>query len=146
MDTLLIFIWIWGAMIAMSFWEAYVEGRNAWSKRKYGWRIDLGGDFVFPAYHFYLFVIMWPLLLTLPFIMFGWDLHLFGVMISAYASGTIVEDFLWYVVNPKVKLREFWTEFSDYYPWFTVNGKKIVPLGYILGILIAIAAWLALWR
>ena len=144
MNTLLIFIWIYAAMIAMSFWEAYVEGRNAWSKGKLGWNLKLG-RFTLPAYHFFIFWVMWPLLLTLPFIMFDWDARLFGIIVSAYFSGMVLEDFMWYVVNPKVKLREFYTSFSDYYPWLRISGKKIIPLGYVLGIAVAVLSWYFLW-
>jgi len=145
MSTILIFIWIWAAMVAMSFWEAYVEGRNAWDKGKYGWKFTIGKKFVFTGYHFFLFYIMWPLLLTLPFIMFGWDTRLFGVVVSAFASGAVLEDFMWYVVNPEVKFKEFYTSFSDYYPWIKI-GKVKIPTFYIIGVIIAVAAWYFIWR
>lgn len=146
MTTLLIFVWIYAAMIAMSFWEAYVEGRNPWERRKLGWEIKLWADYVLPAYHFYVFWVMWPLLLTLPFVIYGWDTRLFGIIVSAYSSGMIIEDFGWFVVNPAVKLREFRTTLSDYYPWFKFKRKKIIPCGYVFGILIAILSWYFLWR
>jgi hypothetical protein len=145
MNILLIFIWIYAAMISMSFWEAYVEGRKPWDKGKLGWKIRLGNKFVLPAYHFYVFWVMWPLLLTLPLVIYGWNLGLFGVLISAYFSGMIIEDFGWYVVNPRVKLKEFWTSFSDYYPWIRIKGKKIIPWGYLLGIIAAVLSWYFLW-
>ncbi|MCR4284698.1 MAG: hypothetical protein NUV97_01475 [archaeon] len=137
MNTTLIFVWIWAAMIAMSFWEAYVEGRNAWDKKKYGWKFKIG-KFVFTGYHFFVFWVMFPLLLTLPFVMFGWNAHLFWMVVAAFISGMIIEDFFWYIVNPEVKLREFWSSFSDYYPWIKINGKKIIPIGYVLGVILTI--------
>jgi len=146
MNVLLIFIWIYAAMIAMSFWESSVEGRNAWDKNKLGWKIRLGKKYVFPAYHFYVFWIMWPILLTLPLVVYGWDAKLFGILASAYFSGLVLEDFMWYVVNPAVKFKEFWSELSDYYPWVKINDKKIIPLFYIIGILMAILFWYFLWR
>ena len=146
MNTILIFIWIYGAMIAMSFWEAYVEGRNPWDKRKLGWKIRWSKNFVLPAYHFYVFGVMWPLLLTLPFIIYGWNTRLFGIILSAYFSGIIIEDFGWFLVNPAVKLKEFWSDFSNYYPWLKIRGKKIIPLGYIFGVFIAVVSWYFLWR
>lgn len=130
----------------MSFWEAYVEGRNPWDKNKLGWKIKLGNNFVLPAYHFYIFWIMWPLLLTLPFIIYGWNARLFGIILSAYFSGIVIEDFCWFIVNPAVKLKEFWSDFSNYYPWLKVGNKKIIPLGYILGISIAILSYYFLWK
>jgi len=134
------------AMIAMSFWEAYAEGRNSWDKGKLGWKIKIGKSFVLSAYHLCIFGVMWPLLLTLPFIIYGWNTRLFGIIVSAYLSGTIIQDFGWYVVNPVVKLKEFWSSFSNYYPWLRIKGKKIIPWGYILGIVAAILSWYFLWK
>ncbi|OGJ20030.1 hypothetical protein A3K73_03925 [Candidatus Pacearchaeota archaeon RBG_13_36_9] len=146
MNVLLIFIWIYAAMIAMAFWEAYAEGRNPWDKRKLGWKVQLSRNFVFPAYHFYVFWVMWPLLLTLPFVIYGWDSKLFGVLASAYFSGMVLEDFFWFIVNPAVKFSEFWTDFTDYYPWIKVGKKKIIPWGYVLGVAVAVLFWWFLWR
>lgn len=146
MKTLVIFIWIYAAMIAMSFWEAYVEGRNAWDKGKAGWKLRIGKGFVISAYQFYIAVIMLPLLISLPLVVNGWNTKLFGILASAYLSGLVIEDFFWYVVNPKVKLREFWSSFSDYYPWIRIRGKKVIPWGYLLGILLAVLSWWFLWK
>lgn len=144
MQTALIFACVWGAMIANSFWEAYVEGRNPWGMRKLGWTLRLG-KFTLPAYHFYLFFVTYPLLLAVPLVAHGWDTKLFGILVSAYASGLVIEDFLWFVVNPVVRLKEFWTPFSDFYPWIKLNGKKIIPLGYPCGLAIALLSWFFLW-
>ena len=133
-------------MFAMSFWEAYVEGRNSWGKGKLGWKINLGKYFTIHAYHFYIFWVMFPLLLTLPLIISGWNLRLFGILLSAYFSGMVLEDFGWYIVNPVVKFKEFWSDFSNYYPWLRIKGKKIIPTGYLVGILIAVLSWYYLWR
>jgi len=143
--TLLTFIWIYAAMIALSFVESYVEGRNPWDKRKVGWKIKIK-NFTFSGYHFFLFFVMLPLLFTLPLITNGWDLNLFGMLISAYFSGLVLEDFMWFVVNPVVKFQEFWTDFTDYYPWIKIRGRKIIPTGYLLGILIAFLSWWFIWK
>jgi len=144
MKEILIILWINAAMVAMGFWEAYVEGRNPWDKRKLGWKIKLG-KYCFPAYHFYLFVVMIPLLLTLPFIIFGWNLKFFLIIAGAYSLGLVVEDFTWYLVNPKVKLKEFHTSFSDYFPWIKIKNKKIIPWGYLIGVIIAIFLFYFSW-
>ncbi len=133
-------------MFAMSFWESYVEGRKAWTKGKLGWKWKITRRLCFDGYHFYLDIIMLPLLIMLPLVVFGWDQRIFGVLLSAYFSGTIVEDFGWYIVNPKVKLREFWSSFSDYYPWIKIGKKKILPWGYVIAIVISILSWYFLWR
>ena len=91
LQTLLVFVLVWGAFIASGFWESYVEGRNAWDKAKLGWKLRVG-SYVLSGYHFYLFFIMYPALLALPFVFTGWNYKLFGIIVSAYASGVILED------------------------------------------------------
>lgn len=145
MKIILIFVWIYAAMIAMSFWESYTEGRHAWDKRKLGWKLRITKRFVLPAYHFYLFFVMWPLLLTLPFVIYGFDLKMFGIVMSAYFSGLVVEDFFWYVVNPVVKLSEFNSKFAKFYAWIKL-GELEVPLLYIIGLSMAITSWYFIWR
>jgi len=145
MNSLPIFIVVWGAMVANSLWEAYVEGDNPWDRRKLGWKIKLGNRYCYPAYHFFLFCVMWPLLLALPLVIYGWNLKLFGILLSAYASGLALEDFLWFVVNPAVKFSQFNPDYADYYPWFKL-GRFQIPLCYIIEILIAIFSWYFLWK
>ena len=145
METWIVFGWIYSAMIAMSFWESDVEKRNAWDKGKAGWKVRILG-FKLTEYHFYLFYVMFPLFLTLPFMIYGWDLRILGIVASAYFSGIVLEDFTWYVVNPKVKLKEFYSKFSDYYPWIKVGKKKIIPWGYVINLAIAALFWFFLWR
>ncbi len=143
MNTILIFIWIYAAMIATAFWEAYVEGRNAWDKGKYGWKFKIG-NVVITGYHFFLFGLMWPLMLTLPFIMFGWDSRLFGIIASAFFSGLVLEDIMWYVVNPKVKFKELNSSFASYHPRIKIGNIKI-PISYFIGVLLALLSWWLLW-
>ena len=131
-------------MIAASFWESYVEGRNAWDKKKHGWKIKLG-SFTLTGYHFYLFVIMFPTLLALPFVINGWDTKLFGILLSAYFSGMVIQDFMWYVVNPVVKFNELNSDFANYYPRVRF-GKVKIPIFYFLSIGIAVFSWLLLWK
>ena len=145
MKTLLIFLWIWGAMIATAVWEASVEGRNAWDQGKLGWKVRMGKYVVLTQYHFALFGVMWPLLLTLPFIMYGWDTRLFGMVVSAFTSGAVIEDFMWYVFNPVVKVSELKTDFASYYPRVSI-GKWKIPLNYFTGIGVAVLSWLVFWR
>lgn len=143
--TISIFIWLYIAMISLSFVEAYVEGRYPWHRRKVGWKWKFG-KYYFSGYHFMLFVVMLPLFFTFPLLFIGWDIRLFGVLISAYFSGLVIEDFVYFIVNPVVKFKEFWTPFTDFYPWIRIKGRKIIPLWYIFGIVISILSWYFLWR
>lgn len=144
MKVYLIFIWIYAAMIAMSFWESYVEGRNVWDKMKKGWKIRFSGRYCLPAYHFYVFFVMWPLLLTLPFVICGWNFKLFGILLSAYISGAALEDFMYFVVNPSIKFSEFNSKFVYYYPWLKI-GRFEIPLPYITAVIISFLSWYFIW-
>ncbi|AKB78046.1 hypothetical protein MSHOH_1563 [Methanosarcina horonobensis HB-1 = JCM 15518] len=144
MNVYLVFAVIWAAMIANAFWEAYVEGREAGNRGKLGWKITFCKNVSLTAYHFFLFFIMWPLLLMLPLAIVGWDSRLFGILVSAYFSGLIIEDFAWFVVNPVVSLSEWNPTFVNYYPWI-VFGKIKIPLIYISHFLIALISWQLFW-
>lgn len=144
MTPIKIFAVVYLGMIANSFWESYVEGRNTWELGKVGWKLKFG-KFYLTGYHFSLFIIMWPLLLSLPLVIYGWNIKLFGILISAYFSGLIIEDFFWYVVNPVVKFSEFGTRFSNHYSWMKL-GKSKIPTGYLVCFLIALASWYFIWR
>jgi len=137
MHQFTIYIVVYIAMIANFFWEAYSEGRNAWDKGKLGWKIKIGNYTVLTAYHFYLFIIMWPVLLSLPLFLNGWDIRLFGILLSAYISGLVIQDFFWYVVNPVVKVKELNSDFAIYYPRLKI-GKIKIPIGYFIGIILAV--------
>lgn len=144
MNTFFIFVCIYAAMIAMSFWEAYSEGQNTWDKGKLGWRIKIG-NYSLTAYHFYIFGVMWPLLLILPLIIHGWDRKLFGILISAYFSGMVIEDIGWYIVNPVVKFSQLNPEFANYYPWVKIWKWKL-PALHIVGLSVSVLSWYFVWR
>ena len=146
MNWLLIFAWIWAAMIAMAFWESSIEGKNPWDKKKSGWKLRITKNISLTKYHFYLFFVMFPLLLTLPFVVYGWNTRLFGIIISAFFSGSIIEDFMWFLVNPHVSIKEhFNSKWANYYPWIKI-GRLEIPVYYVLSLAIAILSWYFLWR
>ena len=118
MNFLLIVFVVWIAMIAHSFWEASVEGKNAWDKNKYGWKWRFAKNISLTRYHFWLFVIYLPILIILlPIVIVGFSWKLFGILSSAYFSGMVIEDFFWFVVNTEIKFKDSWNpSFANYYP------------------------------
>ncbi|MDP3955606.1 MAG: hypothetical protein Q8Q15_04580 [bacterium] len=145
LKTIFIFGSVYVAMIAMAFWESEVEGKKAWDKGKLGWKIQCG-KYCLPAYHFFVFVVMWPVLLSLPLIVNGWDAKLFGILTSAYFSGLVLEDFLWFIVNPAIKFSEsFSPKFASHYPWLKI-WKLQFPLTYLIGLSLSLLSWFFFWR
>src|SRR3989338_9574372 len=142
MQVFWIFAVVWAAMIAHSFWESSVEGRNAWDKNKYGWKIRFAKNLSLTRYHFWLFVIYLPLILiVLPLVVAGWSKELFGVLASAYFSGMVIEDFFWFVVNTEISFKDSWNPyFASYYPWLVIGRFKI-PTLYIVGVALSIIFW-----
>jgi hypothetical protein len=135
-----IYLIIYAAMIATSFWEAYVEGKNPWDHGKLGWKIRYKHHTILTAYHFWLFWVMYPLLIMLPLVVAGFSWKLFGVLISAYTSGLIVEDFFWFVVNPVFKMRHYNSKHVKWYPWLKF-GNFEVPAYYLVGLTLSFLSW-----
>ena len=146
MNVMLIFIWVWAAFVAMAFWESSVEGKHPWDRRKVGWKIRFGKRYSLPQYQFFVLFVFLPLLLTLPFIIYGFDFKIFGILLSATLTGLVIEDFLWFVVNPEIKFKDsFNPKFVYYYPWINFFRLQI-PLGYIFGIVASILSWYFIWK
>jgi len=145
MQSYLIFIWIYAAMIATGFWESYVEGNKPWDKGKLGWKIKRGKYVLLTAYHFWLFYVTFPILLSIPFLFVGFSWELFGIILSAYISGLILEDFFWFIANPKYGLKKWNSKDVYWYPWIKI-GKFEIPLSYVLAIMLSIIVWFFLWR
>ena len=145
MNVFLVFLWIYAAMIATSFWEAYVEGKHPWDQGKLGWKLKFGNYTVLTAYHFFLFYLTFPLLLTLPFIVSGFNQVLLGILISAYATGLIIEDFFWFIVNPTFHIKNWNPDHVHWYPWLKI-GKAYIPVFYVVALLISVGSWFFIWR
>jgi len=144
MNTWIIFIWIYAAMIATSYWEAYIEGKNPWARKQVGWKLKLGKKYSITAYHFFLFGIAYPLLIFLPLLFIGFSWKIFGILLSAYASGLVIEDFFWFIADPYYSLKKFNSKYVYWYPWLKI-GRLEIPWLYILGIGIAVLSWYFLW-
>lgn len=144
MQIILIFACVWGAMIANGVWEASVEGRKPWDKGKTGWKLQMGKYVLLTRYHFWLFGVMWPLLLLLPFALFGFDSRLFGMLLSAFFTGLILEDITWFIANPFFGLRRFNPREVHWYPWLSL-GPVSVPALYVVAALAGLTSWHFLW-
>ena len=143
MNIPLIFLWVIFGFVSWSFWEAYIEGKNAWGKKQVGWKKKILGCYDLTAYHFWLNLMLF-FFMTLPLIINGWNTRLFGVLISASALGFIIQDILWYVINPFYSLKKFNPKDANWYPWIKI-GKFQIPRTYLMGFIIGILSWYFLW-
>src|SRR3989304_10022853 len=120
------------------------RGKNAWDKGKLGWKWKVGKRVLLTLYHFWLFIVMVPAFLAVPVVL-NYSKELLGILLSAYFSGLIVEDFTWFVVNPVFPLRKFNSKDAKWHFWLKI-GKFEVPYSYIVAAILAIISWLILWR
>ncbi len=135
MVEIIIFLLILLAFVSMAFWEAYAEGEAGGAARAVGPQFKLFG-LRFKAYHLILFCVFIPLLLSLTLIgRFSW--HLFKFVAAGYFFGLVIEDFLWFVVNPKWPFSHWNSRHVDWYSWWKI-GKFEIPSFYIPAIIIGI--------
>lgn len=139
MNDWLIFFWIILCFASISFWEAYAEGRHGGASQQVGWKLKVGKYF-FTAYHFHLFAITIPLFLFLPLVAFGWSGRLMAIIASGFLVGVVVEDFLWFVINPVWPLRDFNSEKVTWFPWLKI-GKFELPIWYLPFLILAMIIW-----
>lgn len=134
----LIFIWIIFAFVSAAFWEAYAEGENVGASQQCGWTIKIG-KYKIKAYHFWLWYVMMPMLLILPLLV-DFSFSLLGTIISGFCIGSVAEDFLWYVVNPKYPFKKWNPKDVNCWPWWGI-GKFKLPYFYWIYFIGAILSW-----
>jgi|SRR3989344_4170040 len=135
--------YILAIFISIAFWEAYIEGRGGWAANQVGWKTNMKVGFLrrpLDAYHFWSWLVMIPLFLMLPFVMFGWNAHLFWLVIIGFLLGTVLEDFLWFVVNPAFPFKDFNPKKVWWHYWVGF-GKYKLPEFYLLYPILAILIW-----
>lgn len=138
---LLIVIWIITSYASSSFWEAYIEGKHGGAKKQVGPEFKMFG-YTIRAYHIWLWFITFPLLLTLPLVI-NFSTRTLGLILMGYFIGSVAQDFLWFVVNPKWPFKNFRPDKVDWYPWLRI-GKFALPFFYIPYLVFAWLAWVFL--
>lgn len=142
MNLVFAFFYVMFIFVAIAFWEAYVEGPHGWAKKQCGWAIDLWIRKL-TAYHFWAWIIMIPLFLLLPLVIFGFNKSVFWFLVGSYFIGTVVEDFMWFVINPKFSLMNFNSKKVEWHKWIKI-GKFEIPDFYIPYLLIGILIYVFL--
>jgi hypothetical protein len=98
--------------LILALWEIQIEGKDGWAANSPGWRIEKGwlvritGGRPITGYHFYMIIFMISLVhLPLFFVTWGWRLEC--LLIGFYLGMVLVEDFLWFVLNPYYGIKSF---------------------------------------
>lgn len=148
LKDILITLYIQLIFISIAFWESYIEGYNAWATGKKGWKIRI--DFLkkepLTAYHLYLYLITIPLFLMLPFVIFGFDRHIFFLLLANYFLGLVIEDFVWFIVNPVWGGLANFNSKKVYWHRFLKIGKYEIPDFYIYFILVSAILFILLFN
>lgn len=139
MQELGIFIVIQLAMLATALWEARIEGENIGASQQTGWKIKILG-MNFTEYHFWLWFVAYPFLLAVP-LTFNFSWHLFTIVVCSYFIGLVLEDFMWFVFNPKFPVSRFNSENVKWYPWLKI-GKFEIPFFYLFSIILSAMIYL----
>ena len=135
MKEWIIFIVIMLAFLATAFWEAYAEGKNVGASQSCGWRIKIGKKEI-KDYHIMLWWVAYPLLLLLPIIADpSW--LMFRFVAAGYFLGSVVQDFMWFVVNPKFPFSKWNPQEAGWYAWLKI-GKFQLPAFYLPYIIIGL--------
>jgi hypothetical protein len=103
-------------LIFMAFilaeWEIQIEGKDGWAAKAPGWRIQngwlmkLSGGRPVTGYHFYMTIFLIALV-HLPLFFTPWNWRLESLLLGFYVGMVLVEDFLWFLLNPHFGLRKF---------------------------------------
>jgi len=138
LKELLIFGVIQLAMVAWSCWESYMEGDSGWKWNPKWWRIYLPGGYTYTAYHIWAFWIFAPLvIIVLPLLVAGFSWRLLWLLVAALLFGSIIEDFMWFVVNPCYPFSKWNPRETKWYPWLKI-GKFALPLSYVVKAILTI--------
>ncbi len=127
--------------VVFALWEIQIEGKDGWAAKAPCWKIEkkwvvrLMGGKPLTGYYFYMNVMMLSFLhLTLFF--FSWTCQLEALFIGFYLVFLLIDDFLWFVLNPAFGIKNFkpgkiwwhpnwWGPFPDFY-WIQITIATVL--------------------
>jgi hypothetical protein len=98
--------------LILALWEIQIEGKDGWAANSPGWRLEKGwlvkitGGRPITGYHFYMTVFIIALV-HLPLFFVTWSLRLECLLLGFYLGMVLLEDFLWFVLNPYYGIKNF---------------------------------------
>lgn len=139
------FIMIIGFLVFMAFlslilalWEIQIEGKEGWAAKLPTWRIEKGwvvrifGSRPITGYHIFMSVFMIAVI-HLPLFFVSWSWRLESLLIGFLLGMLLLEDFLWFVLNPHYGIKNF----RRGKIWWHKNWLGPVPMLYWIMIVFA---------
>ena len=133
----LLFAWVMGAFAGLAFLESAVEGGQGGGAGTHGWTKGVLGYRV-REYHFWLWYVVVPLFVFSPLVATGFEPRVFGTLAAAYLLGGILEDFLYFAVNPHFGLKKWNSVDAPWMPWFDLGAVE-VPKFYVRNLVAGLA-------
>jgi hypothetical protein len=103
-------------MILLSFllalWEIQIEGKDGWAANspggriEKGWLVKISGGRPITGYHVFMTLFLIAII-HLPLFFISWSWRLESLLIGFYLGMLLVEDFLWFVLNPYYGIKSF---------------------------------------
>lgn len=121
--------------VVLALWEIQIEGKNGWASNLPCWRRERGtivkilGGRPWTGYHTCMVAFL-ILVMHFPFVLFqDWEIRKELLVWGFFFQLVMVEDFLWFVLNPAFGLKRFrkeyiwwhstwWGPLPDFYWWY----------------------------
>lgn len=111
MNYALFIIFLFIAAILAAKAEIQIEGKDGWAQNLPTWRFQIKSRYIFlnreiTGYHIFFF----SLVLFLPhtiFLFILWSLKIELAIIGFYLMFTVLEDFMWFILNPNYRFKKF---------------------------------------
>lgn len=120
--------------------EINIEGKNGWAKNLPTWRIKnkwtkiIMREYHLTGYHLYLMLTVISFLHFPFFFAVDWSLSKEFIVLGLYFVIFLIEDFLWFVLNPHYGLKKFNKDHIEWHHQWVFN----IPVMYFYFILVAI--------
>jgi hypothetical protein len=91
--------------LILAWWEIQIEGKDGWAAKSPGWKIEKGWlirltkGMPITGYHVFMTIFMISIV-HLPLFFTSWSWRLESLLIGFYVGMVLVDDFLWFVLNP----------------------------------------------
>lgn len=96
----------------LALWEIQIEGRDGWAAKlpawrlEKGWLVKLAGGRPVTGYHIFMTVFLIAMV-HLPLFFVPWRWPLECLLLGFYVGMVLLEDFLWFVLNPHYGVKNF---------------------------------------